>query len=219
MLLHGMTQQAEAAPTWQGVITLALFLAGFGYLGWRRGSRREFVALLGIILGHRVWTTELGERFVLWVNQWYIMMKIGIEARFDPIKMAELSANIGQIKPLITPERQDAFLFFTFLALVMLGYALGQTSFAEAPHSLVGALMGMVNGYLLVLWLFPTLFAVLPSAPPGRSAAARVAGGASTRDVLAQGIRELAAVFGLEAGQLLLLVVGGLVLWVAWRSR
>ena len=228
MLLREVAQQAQPTPTWQGVITLALFLAGFAYLGWRRGYRRELVALMGIVLGHRVWTTSLGHRLVIWINQLYVMAKIGIDARFDVRKMMELAAHMGQIKPLVPLEREGDFLFFAFLLLVLLGYGMGHAKccvgnllrrFLETPRSLVGALLGMVNGYLLVLWLFPTLFAVLPGAAARQPSAARMAGGATSRDVLAKGVHDLAAIFGLEANQLLLLVVGALVLWVAWRSR
>ncbi len=218
-----LMQEAQTTQTWQGMITLALFLAGFGYLGWRRGYRREVVALLGIIFGHRVWTTSLGDKVVAWVNQTYVMARIAVEAQFDLAKMMQLTANINKIKPLITPERKEPFLFFTFLGLVLLGYAIGYSDMfdglLQSPPSLVGALVGAVNGYLIVIWLFPTLFSVLPGAPPGRPVAARAAGGVTTRDVMAQGIKELAGIFGLDPGQLLVVVVGILVLWVAWKSR
>lgn len=217
-----LMQEAQGTTqTWQGMITLALFLAGFGYLGWRRGYRRELLALVGIVVGHRLWTTSLGDKFVAWVNQMYIMMRIAIEARFDLAKMLELTAKINEMKPLISAERKDPFLFFTFLGLVLLGYGMGHSDsdLMQAPPSLVGALLGAINGYLIVVWLFPTLFSVLPGATPGRPVTTRVAGGTTTRDVLAQGIKELAGVFGLDPGQLLVIVVGILVLWVAWKSR
>ncbi len=228
MLWREVMQQAEPSGMWQGVITLALFLAAFAYLGWRRGYRRELVTLLAIFIGHRLWTTALGDKLVNWVNKFYLMARIGIEARFDLQKMMELAQKIGQMQKLITDERKEPFLFFTFLFMVLLGYGLGHAKcclgnllrrFLESPRSLIGALFGAVNGYLLILWLFPTLFSVLPGAPPGRPVAARAAEGMTTRDVLAKGVSELAGILGLEPAQLLLIVVGTLVLWVAWKSR
>ncbi len=226
-----LLQETQKTTTWQGLIILMLFLAAFAYLGWKRGYRRELVALAAIFLGHRIWTGNLGDKFVDLVNRFYLMGRIALEARFNLARMMELAQNIDQMGELITPERKEPVLFFTFLGLVLLGYGIGHMKCClgnllkkvlDAPPSLVGGLFGALNGYLIVIWLFPTLFSVLPGAEVGRPVAARGAGQAAqatTRDVLAKGVEELAALFGLEPAQLLVVVVGLIVLWIAWRSR
>ncbi len=226
-----LLQEAQKTSTWQGLITLLLFLAAFGYLGWKRGYRRELVTLVAIFIGHRIWTGSLGDTFVKWVNQFYLMGRIALEARFDLGKMMELAQKINDMEKLITPERKEPVLFFTFLGLVLLGYGIGHAKcclgtmlrkLLDAPPSLIGGLFGALNGYLIVIWLFPTLFSILPGAGAGQPVAARAvepAAQATTRDVLAEGIKELAALFGLDPAQLLVVIVGLIVLWIAWRSR
>ncbi len=225
-----MLMQQTTGPdvqTWQGVITLALFLVAFGALGWRRGYRRELAALLGIFIGYKIWTTPLGDKVVSYVNQFGFMGLVALKAGFDPQKMFELAANPQGISPLISPERKEAFLFFAFLFMVMLGYGAGYLGccigsllrrLLDSPPSLVGFILGAINGYLLIIWLFPTLIMVLPTAQPG-VVAARAAEEPSTRSLILEGVKEFAGVLGLEPGQLLVAFVGLGVLWVAWKSR
>ncbi len=222
----------QAAPvkiqTWQGLIILSLFLLAFGYLGWKRGARRELATLMFIVIGYRLWTTSWGDTLVGKVNQLWFMAHIALKAKFDINRMMEMVAQIKQMKPLISDDAQDAFLFFVFLFFVFLGYAIGHIGccigsllrkILGGSPSLVGGLLGMLNGYLLVQWLFPTLITVMPSAPPGRPVMARAAESTSAKGALAQGFAQLAKVFGLDPAHFLLILVGLTVLIIAWKSR
>ncbi len=225
MLMRPAPSQIE---TWQGLIILSLFLLAFGYLGWKRGFRRELATLLFIVLGYRLWTTSWGDALVSRVNQSWFMVQIALKAKFDMTKMMELASQTKKVEPLISKDAQNAFLFFVFLALVFLGYAIGHLGCClgsllrkvlGGPPSLIGALLGMLNGYLLVQWLFPTLITVMPSAPAGRPVTARAAQATSAKSALAQGFAQLAKLFGLDSAHFLLILVGLTVLIIAWKSR
>ncbi len=227
-MLMRMAPATTQIETWQGLIILALFLLAFGYLGWKRGLRRELATLVFIVIGYRLWTTSWGDTLVHQVNQLWFMVQIGVKAKFNLDQMMRLATQADQAKDLISKDASDAFLFFVFLFFVFMGYAIGHIGccigtllrkILGGPPSLVGALVGGLNGYLLVQWLFPTLITVMPSAPPGRPEMARAAQVTSARSALAQGFAQLAKLFGLDSAHFLLILVGLMVLIIAWKSR
>jgi len=150
-------------------LTLSIaVVALFAFLGFRRGILRELVALPAIALAPLLgpW---LGQVLTPWANRFY---RLFLFARFGGLVTDDLAAimeKVRQAPPLIcTPADVTRFGAILFLAIIAGGYLLGQWRIKGQPDRiarLLGAIMGTVNGYLLVRILvdrvWPTQFAVI----------------------------------------------------------
>ncbi len=150
-------------------LTLAVVVvAVFAIFGYRRGILRELVATPAILLAPFAgpW---LGEVLTPWANRFY---RLFLFARFGGLVTDDLAAvmeKVRQVPPLIcTPAHTVRFGAILFLAVIACGYLLGQWRIKGQPDRvarLLGAIMGMVNGYVLVRILvdkvWPTQFAVI----------------------------------------------------------
>lgn len=150
-------------------LTLAIVVvAVFALMGYRRGILRELLATPAIILAPLL-APWLGQLLTPWANRFY---RLFLFARFGGLVTDDLAAvmeKVRQVPPLIsTPEDMVRFGVILFLAIIAAGYLLGQRLIKGKPDriaGLLGAVMGMVNGYLLVRILvdrvWPTQFAVI----------------------------------------------------------
>ncbi len=147
-------------------LTLAVVVvAVFAVLGYRRGILRELVATPAIILAP-VLAPWLGTVLTPWANRFY---RLFMFARFGGLATDDIGAvmeKVRQVPPLIcTPEDVVRFGVILFLAIIALGYFLGQWRVkgpGDRVARLLGAIMATVNGYLLVRILvdqvWPTQF-------------------------------------------------------------
>lgn len=138
-------------------IALAVIVL-FGAIGYRRGLLRELVAAPAILVAPLVgpW---LGTVLRPWVNR---LHKLFLFARFGGLATDDLTAVLGKVKqvqPLISTKedvlRLGVVLFMTIIAC---GYLLGEWRIkgpADRAMRLLGALMGALNGYMLVQIVLP----------------------------------------------------------------
>ena len=150
-------------------LTLAVVVVAiFAVLGYRRGILRELVATPAILLAPLA-GAWLGVALTPWANRFY---RLFLFARFGGLVSDDLAAimeKVRQVPPLIcTPADTVRFGVVVFLTVIAGGYLLGQWRIKGQPDRIarfLGAVMGTVNGYLLVRILvdrvWPTQFAVI----------------------------------------------------------
>lgn len=143
-------------------LTVAIvIMAMFGFIGFRRGILRELAASPAILLAP-VLSPWLGRALVPWVNRFY---KLALFARYGGLTSDDLQAIMEQVKkvgPLIKTEADVALLgTICFLVIIALGYILGQLVVKGPGDTLAkwtGAVIGGINGLLLVLVVVPKLW-------------------------------------------------------------
>lgn len=146
------------------IVVVAIFAA----MGHQRGILRELVATPFIILGPLL-APWLAVVLVPWVNRFY---KLFMFARFGGLATDDFGAvmeRVKQVPPLVcTPADLFRLGVVVCLAAIAAGYLLGQWR-VKAPADriarLLGAVIGTVNGYLLVRILvdqvWPTQFVAI----------------------------------------------------------
>jgi hypothetical protein len=130
------------------LVSFAIYLAFFGWLGWRRGVRRElivfFVALIMWIL--------LQERGDLFVNITNLIVGLVNTAR-------------GQTTTteFVTAEAREPFLFVVWVLFLVAAYVLTFTRIDDKDSSRNGwaIILGMVNALFFAVAFFPSLWAML----------------------------------------------------------
>ncbi len=210
-----LAQAQATGDTWQGVVTLFVLLLVFGYVGWKRGFGRELVVFFAIMFGQLLRATDVGTKLVERLNQFWALFKLAASAGFSPPKMMEKAGELSKMKPLIPSDRQQAFLFLLFIGVIFLGYFVGR--FISSRPSPVAMVMGMINGYLIGSLILPLLPRQLPARVPGQRVSAaqqRQAG-----EFMHQGIEQLSQILGIQPAYVVLMLVGGLILWAAWKLR
>lgn len=147
-------------------LTLAVVVvAAFAAMGYQRGILRELVATPFIIVGPLL-APWLAVALVPWVNRFY---KLFMFARFGGLATDDFAAvmeKVRQVPALIsTPSHLLRLGVIVCLAVIALGYLAGQwwvKKPADRITRLLGAVMGTVNGFLLVRILvdqvWPTQF-------------------------------------------------------------
>lgn len=141
----------------QLTVALTVFVL-FGIIGYRRGLVRELVAAPAILLAP-VLGPRLGTVLTPWVNRFY---KLFMFARFGGLVTDDLSAvmeKVGEVQPLICTEGDVVALgIVLFLLIILCGYLIGEWRIKEPGDRLtrwLGAVMGAINGYLLVQVVLP----------------------------------------------------------------
>lgn len=159
-----MSQPIRLDQLTLAVVVVALFAA----MGYQRGILRELVAAPFIVLGPLL-APWLAVALQPWVNRFY---KLFMFARFGGLATDDFGAvmeKVKQVPPLIrTPADLLRFGVIVCLAVILGGYLLGQWRVkgpADRIAHLLGAVMGTVNGYLLVRilvdQLWPTQFVAI----------------------------------------------------------
>ena len=156
-----MSQPIRLDQLTLAVVVVAIFAA----MGYQRGILRELLAAPFIILGP--WLAPwLAVALLPWVNRFY---KLFLFARFGGLATDDFAAvmeRVRQVPPLIgTQVGLIRFGVLLCLTVIALGYLLGQWWIkkpADRIVRLLGAVMGTVNGFLLVRILvdqvWPTQF-------------------------------------------------------------
>ena len=149
-----MTQQVRLDHLAVAVVVIVIF----AIVGYRRGILRELVAAPALLIAPYAgpW---LGPVLAPWANRYY---KLLLFARYGGLTSDDLAAvmdKVGNVPPLVDTAEQIATLgSVCFLGIIALGYALGQWRVAgpgDRVARLLGAVMGGINGYMLVRTLVP----------------------------------------------------------------
>ncbi len=160
--------------TIQVLLTFILYLSFFGWIGYRRGSWREFIVLTTAVVGWLV-LQEQGDIFVRIAN---------LGSKFTAfITAGGLSENpeeafsaIGDASPWVTSTTRNGYLFVIWVLLVIMAYVLTGWLVPSTKSQSNGwaILWGMLNGLffasvflprLLFLFAPGTVSAVATSAP------------------------------------------------------
>jgi len=137
-------------------------------VGYRRGAAREAVTLIILAFSSSLLFTTVGGGFIDALNvvgvemkQLWSQLQVAILNRPDPGMTAESLANWR----LIPLKQQEAVIFIIFLTSVYLAYRIGGLSFFKgiSPPSIGGAVLGLVNAYILGLVLLPNLPKAVPA--------------------------------------------------------
>lgn len=163
----------------QIVIALILYLALFGWIGFRRGTLRELITFIVAFGGY-----FLLQRFDnIVINLINLSFKFLDFARAGGLSSAEADAlqQLRDAPDLIQAEQAGTVLFVIWAIVLMLTY-IGTDRFiagAKSPSTFGATLLGIVNGLLFFAILLPRLGAIL--AP---QAIADVAGAEDSADLV-----------------------------------
>ncbi len=153
---------------------VAVVIVVFGAIGFQRGWLREVGTLASLLLAWFI-LIALGDTLVGLVNRLQLMVEFTLRGGFDASAPGALLQEIRH-HPLLDSRHPDGFLGVLFVVLAALAY-LGALRFAPAAASasarILGALIGLVNGYLVTYlclrYLAPTTLAItaIPWNPGG----------------------------------------------------
>ncbi len=145
------------------LVSFFIYLAFFGWLGWRRGSKREFIV------------------FIVAITTWFllqergaILVKIanlgGAAITFAKAgglgdSQADAFAAISKAPKFITADSAQTFLFVVWVAVFVLTYMITNVSIADKDSRRNGwaILMGMINGLFFAVAFVPSLVVLFGS--------------------------------------------------------
>jgi len=144
----------------QVLLTLFLYLAFFGWVGWRRGTIREGAVLLIALLSWWVLQSR-GDIFVRIANFAAKIMS-ALRAGVTNRDLGSAVEAVGQTADVITPDATNVFVFGIWVGLVALVYFL-TNRFIGGGNGDDGwsIILGMVNGLVFGAILLPRLLAPL----------------------------------------------------------
>lgn len=143
-------------------VLMGLLLGLFALVGFRRGVHRELISLVGMGLGMLAANALTGP-LIPSVNRFYRMARFalggGMSAADPTVAWRQAQAAPDLIR---TAAQQQTLGLVVFLFVVLL-FIIGGQIWGAKPRSLLlrvlGALMGLINGYLVARFLTPVLFA------------------------------------------------------------
>ncbi|NOZ28768.1 MAG: hypothetical protein GXP39_12050 [Chloroflexi bacterium] len=195
-------------------IALGAILLVFGWIGFKRGLRAEISTLM-LIISSRVLISRWGDQIVWWTNNLYrgalFVLKGGLSAQ-DP---GQVFVAIRQAPPLISADFKPTYLVGLSVLAIILAYAISRLPLFRTGSSLLGALVGMINGYVVVQFFLRLLPRELPEPLALVAGRSSVTGGDQIRAATAP-IRGLVGEYG---SYLALAVIGGILFLVVNSIR
>lgn len=134
------------------LVSFAIYLAFFGWLGWRRGVRRELIVFAVALLA-----------WVLFQERGDVVVEIAnVFVRL--VNAARGGTSSGEI---VTSDTRDAFLFVIWAFILVAAYALTYTRIPDkdSPKNGWAIFLGMINGLFFAVAFLPSLSRML--APDG----------------------------------------------------
>lgn len=154
-----MTSQAAI------IISFLIYLVFFGWLGWRRGARREVTVFLIALIAWLLLQQE-GDMVVNIANLGGAAVTFATEGGFTGSQQDALAA-IGSAPALVSDEARTPFLFVVWVALFVGAYALSNVMIDDKKSLRNGwaILFGILNGLFFAVAFGPSLVALF--APEG----------------------------------------------------
>jgi hypothetical protein len=154
-----MTSQAAI------IISFIIYLFFFGWLGWRRGARREITVFLIALVAWLLLQQE-GDLIVNIANLGGAAFTFAREGGFTGSQQDALSA-IGTAPALVADDARISFLFVVWVALFVGSYALSNVMIDDKRSERNGwaILFGILNGLFFAVAFGPSLVALF--APDG----------------------------------------------------
>lgn len=186
------------------LITFLLYLAFFGWIGWRRGFRAELIVFGTAFLAWLALQRE-GDIFVRLANLGGKMIAFvragGLGANPDPAFAA-----VREAPPWVTDETRPGYLFLVWVLIVLVAYIVSSSiQFRPRKNERTGGwavLLGMANGLLFASTFLPRLVALV--APEG-----------ADFSQLAQRVN----IIGILTSSVRLIVENAALLWAAIRPQ
>jgi uncharacterized membrane protein required for colicin V production len=130
----------------------------FGYLGFRRGIGRELLQLLGILIGMLV-ASQLAPAMQGLINRFYRLFRLFSGGGLFVGDLMQAWQEVQALPDLIrTPQNVQMLIIVTFIVVMLIFYLIGQLLLPQ-PKSLIlrilGAFIGVINGFLIIYFLFP----------------------------------------------------------------
>ena len=153
-----MTGQLEV------LITFLLYIAFFGWIGYRRGSRSEAI-VFGVALISWLALQEQGDIFVRIVNLGSKFVAF-VQAGGLGENPDQAFGALGDAPPWVTTESRGGFLFLLWAFLLFVAYIISGSKLLGKKSKGDGwaILLGVSNGLLYAAILLPRLVALLQSA-------------------------------------------------------
>jgi hypothetical protein len=189
-------------------IVLLGILALFAWHGLRRGVQLE-AALTLSIASMRFLINRWGDTIVKYTNNVYYGVQFIIQGGLGSDEPARVFDTVRQTPLLISETGREAYLLLLFIGVIVLTYWLSQRVWKTA-RSWAGALLGVLNGYLLLTFLLP----FLGGRPPAPSVLAHATAERAAQLVERSPVAQLTG----QSGTALLLLVIVAVILLAARS-
>jgi hypothetical protein len=147
------------------IISFIIYLVFFGWLGWRRGARREITVFLIALIGWLLLQQE-GDIVVNIANLGGAALTFATEGGFTGSQQDALAA-ISDAPALVSDDARTSFLFLVWVALFVGSYALTNVMVEDKnSHSNGWAILfGILNGLFFAVAFGPSLVALF--APGG----------------------------------------------------
>lgn len=147
------------------VISFIIYLSFFGWLGWRRGVRRELIVFLVAVI---LWVIlqERGDTVVNIANLGGAALAFAQAGGFGE-NQQEAFAALTDAPRFIAEDAQEPFLFVLWVGFFVATYALTNVVVADKNSHRNGwaAVLGMLNGLFFAIAFLPSLAAIF--APEG----------------------------------------------------
>ncbi|MGI5915041.1 MAG: CvpA family protein [Anaerolineae bacterium] len=139
---------------------LGLILGAFGFIGFRRGAKRELLSLVGIVLGILV-AKPLAVMIQPRLNHFYRLARFALSGGLSSPDPMATWTQIRQSPGLVHTAQQQVWLQLAiFGAIVLIFFFIGQGRISKGgslvPNTL-GLFVGAVNGFLFAYYLLPLL--------------------------------------------------------------
>ena len=144
---------------------MVVAIVAFGVIGFWRGWLREVGTLAGLLLSWLI-VTALHDPLIGFVNRLALIWTFTLRGGFDVNQPGVLIAVLKRA-PLVNSAHAATFAGLVLVVLALISYLAAQrfvTPPANPSAQVIGALVGLVNGYLLLYLIFHYLApgAVLP---------------------------------------------------------
>ena len=155
-----MTSQAAI------IISFIIYLVFFGWLGWRRGARREIKVFLIALISWLLLQQE-GDTIVSIANLGGAAVSFATAGGFTGGNQEDAFAAIGSAPALVNDDVRVSFLFVVWVALFVSSYVLTNTMIDDKRSLRNGwaILFGILNGLFFAVAFGPSLVALF--APNG----------------------------------------------------
>ncbi len=151
----------EATWTVSQQMLIGVAAALFGYLGFRRGINRELLQMIGIFVSMLV-ASHLAPAMRNMVNRFYRLFRLMFTGAFFTGDLMEAWQEVQALPPLVeTPEDVQMLSLVTFVVVLLMFYLIGQYQLPQPKGlalRLLGTFVGVINGFLIIYYLFPMVF-------------------------------------------------------------
>lgn len=142
------------------VISFVIYLSFFGWLGWRRGVRREMIVFL-IAVGLWLILQERGDTVVNIANLGGAAVTFAQAGGFGDNQQNAFAA-LSDAPSIVTTESREPFLFVLWVAALVASYAITNVAVQDKNSMRNGwaVLLGMLNGLFFAVAFLPSLAAI-----------------------------------------------------------